>query len=129
MEIDITHMIDDSDRMHMLSGSVCELGNNAGEITWNNSKDYAAKNILLKTPKEIEQAKKWFREFGAWEQSEITAWDDNEVNALLVQYIAGDIREMISFETYEDYQAESEAGTASGRIFKSGNKFYFYVGS
>ncbi len=43
MEIDITHMMEDSDDMPMLSGSVCELGDNAGRMTWNNSVKYAKK--------------------------------------------------------------------------------------
>lgn len=38
MELDITHMITDADDMPMLSGSRAELGQDAGSITWNNSK-------------------------------------------------------------------------------------------
>jgi hypothetical protein len=46
MEIDVTHMIAGKDDMPILSGSVMELGDDAGTITWNNSKAYGAERPL-----------------------------------------------------------------------------------
>lgn len=129
MDIDITFMINDANRMPELSGNQLELGDNAGKITWDNSLDYAKTFIPLKTPEEIKNAKKYFQSFGAWSEDEINQWNDHETNALLIQLIAGDIREYSSFDTYENYLIEAEKGSVSSNIFRGDdNKFYFYVG-
>jgi hypothetical protein len=47
-------MVEDCDEMPMLSGSRMELGDNAGALTWNNSKQYGATKPLLKTDNERE---------------------------------------------------------------------------
>lgn len=130
MEIKITHMVIDGDEMPFLSGSVAELGENAGKVTWQNSLKYAEEHALLKTPEQIQQARDYFKEFGAWSSEEIAAWSAHEVNALLVQFIAGDIREFESFDSYEEYQAASESGSVSGNLFRGDDgHFYFYVGN
>lgn len=128
MEINVTKLVNE-DNAPMLSGSVFELGEDAGRITWNNSKDYAASNGLL-TLDQIEPMKEYFRGFGAWSKEEIAAWTEIEVQALFVQEVASNIREMESFDTYEDYQAAVEKfkGQASGNLFKSENEWFFYAG-
>ena len=66
LELDITHMVEkDGDEMPLLSGSVAELGPNAGILTWENSKRYAEAHPLLNTPEQIEEAKDYFKGFGA----------------------------------------------------------------
>lgn len=130
MEINITHMVNDADEMPMLSGSAFELGDNAGTLTWNNSQDYAKAHPLLSTPEQIQEAREYFREFGAWSKEEIEAWSEAEVQALIVQDIASSIREMEAYDTWEHYQDASEKGQAAGRIDKDDdNQFYFYMGS
>jgi hypothetical protein len=126
MELDITHMIDDSDKMPTLSGSRAELGNNAGKITWRNSLAYGKAHPLLKTDADKDEARKYFKGFGAWSKEEIAAWSDDELQALVCQYIAGDIREMESADSYEEYQKGAEAGRYGGRLYKGDDgRFYF----
>lgn len=126
MEIDITEMIENKDDMCMLSGSVMELGCTAGEVTWRNSKAYAANHVYLKTSEEIQEAKDYFGAFGAWDDEEREAWSDKEVNALLIQYIAGDMREMEGYETEEEYFADQIECTVSSNIFKTEDGRYFF---
>ena len=91
MELNITQFIE-NEYMENYSASIAELGENAGQITWNNAKEYAENNPMLKTDEEIAEFKQYVVGFGAWDDDEIEAWNDIETNALLVQMIAGDHR-------------------------------------
>lgn len=131
MEINITQMFKDINHMPNLSGSIMELGANAGAYTWNNSKVYAVKYPLLK-PNQIKEAKSFFKSFGAWSKKEIDAWSDLEVQALTVQHVAGELRELAHYESLEDYDKAAEAGQVSGTIFqscKNENEYYIYLGN
>lgn len=130
MEIDVTHMVDDSDEMPMLSGSVAELGTNAGPITWRNSKAYGAQHPLLKTDDDRDEARAYFREFGAWSAEEIAAWSEDELQGLVCQDIAHHIREMESAESAEEYREGCESGRYSGNVYQGDNgRWYFYLGN
>ncbi len=65
MELDITKMVtEDFDQMPCLSGSAFELGDNAGFLTWKNSRAYAQENPLLPSTLEaIQYAKDYFKDF------------------------------------------------------------------
>ena len=128
MEIDVTCMVKDADKMRFLSGSVAELGNNAGSITWNNSKDYASAHPLLRDD-QIEDAKDYFAQYGAWSKLEIEAWSAHEVQALLTQEVASCIREMTNYDTEEDYQQAVEKGQVSQNLYQGDNgAWYYYMG-
>ncbi len=134
MELDITHMIEASDAMPMLSGSCAELGQEAGKITWNNSLEYAKAHPLLADDDAREEARQYFAQFGAWTEDEIEAWSNDELEALVSQYIAGDIRELEMFDTHEEYQEAAKRGEVSGNIYMAGDEnggehWYFYLGS
>lgn len=126
MEIEITKMVEDSNTMPTLSGSAMELGDNAGAITWNNCLSYAKEHPILKI-EQIQNAKNYFKSFGAWSKEEIEKWSELEVQALTIQFIAGNIRELEKFETFEDYLKASNDGQVSGDIFKHENKYYSYL--
>lgn len=117
LELNVTHMIQDADEMPLLSGSVAELGNSAGRLTWNNSLVYSYQRPLLSTPDEIKEARDYFAEFGAWSREEIDAWTDAEVQAITVQEVAARIREMEEFESFEDYEEASYQGRVSGMLY------------
>ena len=87
MELKITHMMKDADDMYLLSGSVAELGDRAGALTWENSQRYANGAPLLK-PTQIEAARDYFRGYGAWSDEEIAAWSVEDVQALVTQETA-----------------------------------------
>lgn len=128
MEIDVTHMVDDSDEMPMLSGSVAELGKDAGPTTWKNSCAYGERHPLLKTD-EVDEARHHFRGYGAWSEEEIAAWSERELQGMVCQDVAHAIREMENFDTDEEYLAACERGTVSGNLYRGDDgRWYFYLG-
>jgi len=89
MEIEITQLLEKD--MFTFSHSRAEGGENAGPETWN-----AAMNgprPLLKTPEEFEAFRDFVKDSGGWSEEEIAAWNENELQALFLQWIAGDTRE------------------------------------
>lgn len=130
MEIDITSLVARSCEMHHYSASQMELGPDAGRITWENSLDNAEESPLLTEGEQIETARDYFGEFGAWDDDERAAWSAQEVNALLLQLIAGDIREALPelLDDYEEYKRLAEEGPISSRIFRADGRWYYYVG-
>lgn len=88
MEINITHLLETD--MFEFSHSRAEGGQDAGRNTWD-----AALNgprPLLNTPDEFEAFRDFARSTGGWTREEIEAWDENECQALFLQFVAGDIR-------------------------------------
>lgn len=137
MEIDITDFIRNAET-HELSGSVAELGQDAGKITWNNAvREAEFTQFITETTRD--QFESWARYFGAWEYAEIAAWSLDECNALLIQYIAGDLNELgsLCYSDSDEFginwkKAErlSNEGTIGGHIFKGDNgRVYFYMGN
>ena len=97
MEINITNLFYSlvyEDKASQLSASVLEMGNNAGRITWNNSKEEAKNCNLLDTEEKKEAFRKFVEDSGGWTRDEIMRWNDIELEALLIKWIAGDIREL-----------------------------------
>ena len=70
----------------------------------------------------------WAKDSGGWNDEEIAAWSDNELNALFIQLVSGDIREMGN-STWEEYAALSEAGQVSGCLFETqdGSIIYYQL--
>src|SRR5574337_580431 len=94
MEIDITQFVNDECPVDF-SASVAEIGNDAGRQTWSaameTAPDYLAQFITNTDARD--ELTRWIRGFGAWNDAEIAAWSDTELCALLIQFIAGDLRE------------------------------------
>lgn len=122
MEINISKFMRADPAMY--SGSVAELGDNAGKITWNNAKESGY--TLLDTPDKLEAMRKWALSSGGWDAEEIAAWSDVEINALFIQLVAGDMREK-GESTWAEYQEQSEAGQVSGALFKGIDGEIYYV--
>jgi hypothetical protein len=130
MEIDVTHMVEDADNMIELSGSRVEHGQDAGRITWDNSKVYGAERPLLTTDAMRDAARSHFREYGAWSEDEIAAWSEEDLQAITCQDVASAIREMEVTDDYAEYQRLVEDGTCSGRIYKGDDdRWYYTLGS
>lgn len=116
-----------------VSHSIAEGGENAGKNTWKASKKEAENTPLLNTPEKLQAMRDFARESGGWNREEIAEWSDNELNALFLQWIAGDVRELgadslgeIDWEEAEEMQHE---GQAPSNIFKGDDgKIYFYLG-
>ncbi len=126
MEINITEFA--TARAFNFSHSVHEGGNNAGKNTWDAATSHDQR--LLKTPEQMEAFKKHIREFGAWKDEEIAAWDEEELNGLFIQLIAGDIREAgadtLEEIDWEEFEELSQAGQISGNLFKTDAGEYYY---
>lgn len=137
MELDITDFLLEADPFEF-SASRAERGINAGPETWANAKREASTSPLVTEPGHLELVRDWFGEFGAWDDGERAAWSADDINALLIQFISGDIREAESLcpsddgtgVDWDEYQLLSEQGTVSGRMYKSDSddRIYFYVG-
>lgn len=126
LELDVTSMVADADEMPMLSGSIAELGENASHITWRNSVDYGRSNPLL-TPDQFDEVRDYYRDFGAWDDDEIDAWDASDLQGIVAQEAAAQIREMERFATYEEYQAAAERGSVSGSLYRGDDGRWFLM--
>lgn len=128
LEVNVTRLITDLDPAE-LSGSIAERGQNAGPETWNNSLEAAQENPVLADDNERQQARDYFRGFGAWDSEEIAAWSDSELDALVLQYAAGSLREYQSCFPGEglggiDWEELEEDGSMSGTLFAVGEVLY-----
>lgn len=126
MEIDVTHMVEDADEMPKLSGSVAELGQDAGHFTWRNSCDYGEEHPLLTTDDQRDAARKHFREYGAWSEEVIAAWSERELQGIMCQDVAAAIREQEAYDSYEEFCKAHDGG---GRVYPGDDgRWYFYLG-
>ena len=131
MELNITRFFREAAPMDY-SASIAEIGNDAARSTWEAAVDDSDDYPMLDSDEKREEFRRYVKGFGAWTEDEIRAWSDQELNALLIQMIAGDIREA-KLDTdnpdWEQYEKDSEAGRVAGRIFKgSDSEIYYYIG-
>jgi hypothetical protein len=126
MEIDVTSIkkLDCRD----FSNSVANSGlQNIGQITYKNACKYFDDNDLLVSVEDRKELEEWILDFGAWDQDEIDSWNDKEINALLLHFIASEINE------YEDAEKqgclEEWDRDFGGRLFESDGSWYFYIGN
>ena len=122
--IDVSRIIADVDPFD-LSASVAERGCNAGPETWTNAKAEVESRPLITNPDERESVRDYFGEFGAWDDVERAAWSAADIDALTLQYAAGDLRELQSLYPGDglagvDWEAAEEGmreGRVSGTLF------------
>lgn len=126
MEIDVTHLVKMADEMCAYSASRMELGDKAGEITWENAKSAAEETPLVR-PEQLGNLQDYFREFGAWDDDELEAMTAIELNALLLQMVASEIREREHYSTVKEWKKAQESGQCSGNLYQSGKRWYYYV--
>lgn len=133
MELNITKFFNEAEPWNY-SGSVAERGQDAGKITWNNAMEAVTEHMLLDTSEKVEALRDHTRGFGAWEDAEIDAWTPQQCNALLIQIISGDIREVPDMDQsnwdWDAYEEMSQQGTIGGRMFKGDpdGEIYYYLG-
>ena len=137
MYIDITEFMRNAEPAEF-SASKAELGNDAAQITWRAAKREAAESPLLKTPDDCQALRDWAAGFGAWDDDERAAWGSDDCNALLIQVISGDLRELelLCYSDSDDLSIDwdeaeklSAAGAISGGISKGyDGRVYFYMG-
>lgn len=130
MDINITKFFNEVAPMDY-SASKAELGETAGADTWRAACDDAPDFALLSTPEQLDTMRAFVRSSGGWDDEETAAFSDAELNALLVQWIAGDMRESnlqagMSQADWDDYQAGCESGRYPGRIYGAEDADVFF---
>lgn len=127
-EVDVTEFFN-STCARDYSASVAEIGENAGPITWRNAMGASASAwLLLRDDETRDQFKRYIHGFGAWSDDEVAAWSDVELNALFIQFVAGDIREagLDRGVSWAEYQEDARVGTVSGRLWRDDDGRIFY---
>jgi len=136
MDINVTRFVVEADAFQF-SASRMERGENAGPETWANALVEASERPLLSSEDELEAFRDFAKGFGAWDRDEIAAWSPEECNALFIQFVSGDLRELeslcpgdgpggIDWEAARELQEE---GTVSGRLgLWDDGSVGFYVG-
>lgn len=113
MELNITSFVRKySDCMSNFSDSIANSGlQNIGAITWRNACNVMADESAWLTS-DLEALQAYFAGFGAWDRSELEAMSGQELNALLVQFIAS---------AYQEYTDAREQGRKAFREWKESN--------
>lgn len=129
MEINLTSLIETD--MFAFSHSRAEGGEDAGRNTWNAAKEHVTSEIsLLPTEEACQEFRDYMKDFGAWNDEERAAWDAAECNALLLQLIAGDVREAgaddLASIDWEEYEKDASAGRISGNLFRADDGTVYY---
>jgi hypothetical protein len=135
MEIDITRFFNEAEPFDY-SASRAERGDNAGPETWANAKQEAHRSPLLTTESELAALRSYVKGYGAWSESGIAGWDDDECNALFIQLISGDMREIESLcigddgeIDWQEHESLASQGTIAGNIYRSDDgRIYYYLG-
>ena len=137
MEIDITEFWR-GECPSDYSASAAEIGPDAGRDTWQAATENApAYAHWLGTDDRREEFRDWVESSGGWTREEIDKWSDLEMTALLMQWVAGDIREGFGLRfgarpdaaDWAEYERDTEAGLVPGRLYRGGDgRIYFHVG-
>ena len=129
MELDISEIFNafetGEDCSREYQNSVAKSGcADIGTITWDNALE---SDYVLVTEENRQEVIEHFAEYGAWDNLE--SWPMNELNALLLQEVTSEYQDFERCSNdWEEYQAESESGSVSGRLFEADGKVYFYIG-
>ena len=84
---------------------------------------------MLETEDQLEAFMAFVKDTGGWTQEEISHWTNHELNALFVQFVAGDIREAgldKPYPDWEQYEIDAMEGRVSSRFFMSDDNQDFY---
>ena len=128
MQINITKFYNEAAPMDY-SASCAEIGQNAGRDTWNAAKDDAGDWNMLDTDEKRQAFREWVKPFGAWDDDEIVAWSDVELNALFVQWVSGDIRGCLEWDVddvWTNYQELAEAGQVPSNLWRDDQGQVFF---
>ena len=120
MDIDVTDFLASTD-CGLLSGSVTELGPNAGRITWANSIKASKEFNPLPDADALQEFREWLKPWGGWSDAEIAAMSDDHLRALCLQWIASDWRECFDCSPdavdWEGYRILASDGQCPGSFY------------
>jgi hypothetical protein len=117
-----------------LSHSAFEGGPTAARDTWKASLDAAEDTQLLDTEEKLQAMRAFAVSSGGWTRGEIANWDSLSLNALFLQWVAGDCRQLgadsLAEIDWEEARELQENGIAPLTLFKGDNgSVYFYLGN
>lgn len=132
MEINITRFFKTEAPMDY-SASIAEIGANAGPDTWRaaneNAPDYAD---LLDSEDKRDEFKAHMQSMGFSEADNFETWTHEQLTALFIQLISGDMREsgLCEDTTDEEWGAYEANESVSHAIFRADDgEVYYYLGS
>lgn len=133
MDVDITRLVDDVDPAE-LSASIAERGANAGPETWANARQAAVVPLDIANHDEV---RAWLAGFGAWDRDEIAGWSVQELDALVLQSAAGDLREAqalcpgdgLAGVDWDAAEQLAHEGTICGSLYANGDRLWIYIGN
>jgi hypothetical protein len=131
MELDITQFFQNAAPMDY-SASIAEIGRDAGPSTWRAACEDSSDYPLLDTEEKREAFKEFAQSAGFSEADEFSTWASETLNALCIQWIAGDMREagLHADMTDEEWTAYGADDNKAGRIYRGDSgRIYFYIGS
>ena len=129
MELDITCMLDE--RLKDYSDSIANSGlRNIAKVTWNNA---LKSDISFVTNESIKEVREYLSTFGAWSLQELNEFTLNEVNALVIQLVSGDLQEYLEAKQGSKQEFEEWEERFGGRVYECdvedyelyGNLFYY----
>jgi len=123
MEVNITKFFNGANPSHY-SASKAEIGDDAGPTTWRNA---MASTYNYITDVNVEEWRAYIRGSGGWTPDEVAAFTMQELNALFIQWISGDIREagLDTGTTWEEYEKDAAKGLVSENLFKLGEEIFW----
>lgn len=128
MQINITQFYREACPMDY-AASVVEIGQNAGRDTWQAAKEDANDWNMLNTDEKRQAFREWVKETGGWDDEGIAAWSNLELNALFVQWVAGDIRECLEWDcedVWTNYAEMSQAGQVPSNLWRDDQGQVFF---
>ena len=139
MEIDVTPLFTGDYSPRDYSASEAEMGPLAGQTTWRHALEDSADCMLLDTEDKRAAFLAFAISSGGWTEDEAIGWSDAELNALLIQWIAGDVRELfpdvrgfddITPEQWVEAEKRQHDGTVPSNLYHGDDgRIYFYAGS
>ena len=131
MELDITDFFLRCDNPQQYSASKAEYGDRAAQITWENACCDSRRSLLFKTSDEVIAVRDYFKGMGVWTEDEIVEWPLEELNAILIQDIAGAMREgnltcNATQEDWDNYSVLAVDGQVPGNLFNTEDGRVYY---
>ena len=131
MLVDVTNFYHREDPA-LYSASASELGQDADSITWEAAMRAATVYHHLNHSETLDEFRRFVRSSGGWGDDEVAAMDDATLNALFIQWVAGDMREAHLYGTPDDdwtaYETDAMAGRVAGRLARQDGRVYFDIG-
>ena len=126
MNVDITRYATDPDSLIAFSASKAETGNpDIGRATWRAALVEAAAHPMVSGADDLVELIDWLGEFGAWTMGDLETWPPTKLNALLLQFVAGDLREW--FEGGADLGCQVDSSCRVSEPENDG-QWEYYVG-